>query len=84
MWWEEEWLLKNSLIRNLKKLDRVRKLYKRFFSVSWTFSIIQISTFFEEPSFSTATGFINIRTNHLQTYFPITAVTRIAADTVFG
>jgi hypothetical protein len=28
---EQGRLLKNSLIRNLKKLDRVRKLYKRFF-----------------------------------------------------
>jgi hypothetical protein len=28
------WLLKNSLTRNLQKLDRVRKLYKRFFRVS--------------------------------------------------
>jgi hypothetical protein len=29
-----EWLLKNSFSKNLKKLDRVRKLYKRFSQVS--------------------------------------------------
>jgi hypothetical protein len=40
---------------NLQKLDRVRKLYKRFFSVSWTFSITRFLTFSEKPTFSTAT-----------------------------
>jgi hypothetical protein len=47
--------LKNSLTRNLQKLDRVRKLYKRFFPVSWTFSITDFRLFSEKPSFSTAT-----------------------------
>ena len=47
-------MLKNSLTKNLQKLDRVRKLYKRF-------SITQISFFFsKKASLSTATGFINI------------------------
>ena len=31
---EQGWLLKNSLIKNSQKLLRVRKLYKRFCSVS--------------------------------------------------
>jgi hypothetical protein len=31
--------LKNSLASISQKLLRVRKLYKRFFPVSWTFSI---------------------------------------------
>jgi hypothetical protein len=48
---EQGWLLKNSLTRNLKKLDRVRKLYKRFFPVSWTFSITRFSTFFRKTDF---------------------------------
>ena len=47
----EEWLLKNSLTGNLQKLDRVRKLYKRFFRVSWTFSITRFSTFFRKTDF---------------------------------
>jgi hypothetical protein len=33
------------------KLDRVRKLYKRFFPVSWTFSITRFSTFFRKTDF---------------------------------
>ena len=45
------WLLKNSLIKNSKKLLRVRNLYKRFFSASWTFSIIRFSTFFRKTDF---------------------------------
>ena len=49
--WEILWLLKNSLTRNLQKLDRVRKLYKRFFSVSWTFSITRFLTFFRKTDF---------------------------------
>jgi hypothetical protein len=48
---EQEWLLKNSLTRNLQKLDRIRKLYKRFFPVSWTFSITRFSTFFRKTDF---------------------------------
>jgi hypothetical protein len=32
-------------------LDRVRKLYKRFFPVSWTFSITRFSTFFRKTEF---------------------------------
>jgi hypothetical protein len=35
----------------LQKLDRVRKLYKRFFPVSWTFSITRFSTFFRKTEF---------------------------------
>jgi hypothetical protein len=48
---EQAWLLKNSLTQNLQKLDRVRKLYKRFFLVSWTFSITRFSTFFRKTDF---------------------------------
>ena len=48
---EQGWLLKNSLTRNLQKLDRVRKLDKRFFSVSWTFSITRFLTFFRKTDF---------------------------------
>jgi hypothetical protein len=44
-------MLKNSLTRNLQKLDRVRKLYKRFSPVSWTFSITRFSTFFRKTDF---------------------------------
>jgi hypothetical protein len=43
--------VKNSLTRNLQKLDRVRTLYKRFSPVSWTFSITRFSTFFRKPYF---------------------------------
>ena len=43
--------MKNSLTRNLQKLDRVRKLYKRFFSASWTFSITRFLTFFRKTDF---------------------------------
>jgi hypothetical protein len=39
-------------------LLRVRKLYKRFFRVSWTFSITPISAFLRKCEFSTATGII--------------------------
>jgi hypothetical protein len=49
--WEILWLLKNSLNRNLQKSDRVRKPYKRFFSVFWTFSIARFSTFFRKTEF---------------------------------
>ena len=48
---ERGWLLKNSLARNLQKFDRVRKLYKRFFSACWTFSITRFSAFFRKPDF---------------------------------
>jgi hypothetical protein len=34
-------LLKDSLSRNLQKLDRVRMPYKRFSLIAWTFSIPQ-------------------------------------------
>src|SRR5580700_12071168 len=44
-------MLKNSPTRNLQKLDRVRKLYKRFFPVSWTFSITRFLTFLRKTEF---------------------------------
>ena len=43
--------VEKSLTRNLQKLDRVRKLCKRFFSVSWTFSITRFPNFSEKPTF---------------------------------
>ena len=43
--------MKNSITRNLQELDRVRKLYKRFFRVSWTFSITRFLTFFRKTDF---------------------------------
>ena len=45
------WLLKNSLTSISQKLLRVRKLYKRFLSVAWTFSITRFSTFFRKTDF---------------------------------
>jgi hypothetical protein len=56
---QQEWLLKNSLTSISQKLLRIRKLYKRFFPVSWTFSITRFLTFSGKPSFSTATPVIN-------------------------
>ena len=52
-------LLKNSFARDLQKLDRGRKLYKRVSQLSQTFAISQFSIFFRKPTFATATGFIN-------------------------
>ena len=48
---QQEWLLKNSLTSISQKLLRIRKLYKRFFPVSWTFSITRFSTFFKKTDF---------------------------------
>ena len=48
---EQGWLLKNSLTSISQKLLRVRKLYKRFFTIAWTFSITRLSTFFRKTDF---------------------------------
>src|SRR5580700_2713567 len=48
---EQGWVLKNSLATISQKLLRVRKLYKRFFRVSWTFSITPISAFLRKCEF---------------------------------
>jgi hypothetical protein len=50
-WREQGWLLKNSLATKSQKLLRVRKLYKRFSPVSWTFSITRFSTIIRKTDF---------------------------------
>ena len=70
---EQGWLLKNSLTRNLQKLDRVRKLYKRFFSASWTFSITRFLTFFRKTDF-----FNSHRDYHYLSRFEIAGAKRIS------
>jgi hypothetical protein len=52
---EQGWVLKNSLSENSQKLLRVRKLYKRFFSVAWTlfyhpiFDFLKKTRLFQQP-----------------------------------
>jgi len=52
-------LSKNPFARDLQKLDRDRKLYKRFSQLSQTFAVSQFSIPFRKPTFATATGFMN-------------------------
>ena len=62
------WLLNNSLATNSQKLLRVRKLYKRLFPVSWTFSITRFSTFIRKTEFFNSHKI----SQHLSGFFPIT------------
>jgi hypothetical protein len=48
-------------------LLRVRRLYKRFFSVAWTFSITRFSTFFRKTDFFNSHR-ISQRLSNIQLY----------------
>ena len=54
-WCNRLWLLKNSLPRNARKLDRVRMPYKRFSPISDTFLVTPLGRFSDKSSFPTAT-----------------------------